>query len=156
MTTPEPHEALVALVVAGEDAIRGAASHLSAEQRTQLLRVLLDTFGEERVREAVQKLPARDATKTFKGTVGGLLAKHPNDDSDSADERLRNALSALDDGHDARMLRALNQRKPRRLLSAATHLLKDDRRLVMKELGLETEDVLKRVAAADTSSEGAP
>jgi hypothetical protein len=148
--TPDPKKPLVALVSAGEPAVKSAADQLSAEQRTILLRVLLDNIGEERVREAVQGLPPGDATRLFEGTVRGLLASRAND-KDSPEKRLTNALASLDEGHGQRMLEALSQRKPTRLLSAAAQILKADRRLAMQDFGLETEDVLKRVTATDIS-----
>lgn len=124
--------------VSKHERLRAATDLVEASDRISLAFALLDRMGATPIESAVQGLEEEDQAKVYKATIRAL-------DSDTIYE----AWDGLDAGSRRKLIRAIARSDPAELLEKARDALNGAKNAVWDDLAIETDDVLRRVRAAD-------
>lgn len=148
MNDPDPtaQQSLSAAIAAGDAALSNAVKQLNAHQKVALAKAIVEHTGKDSIGRAVQAKIERAST-VFAATVAGILADQTGDSSHSRGERLTRAVNVLDRAQQKALLTALARDDVEPLLAAAASVLAEKGDATSEDLALETEDVLRRVAA---------
>jgi hypothetical protein len=125
---------------AESEVIGQAVARLGRDQRIKLTAVFLDRIALEPLESVLERLSAADRTKVFEASANGMT-----------EQDARNAVDALEDAPHRRLQEAVTRNEPERLLGLARNALAADTDVGIKDLGVETDDILRRLRGLQVS-----